>query len=242
MAWLKETFRVLRFAGAGVFAALAVSTIIDQIINSRLEVLLLSEDGGGAMLWLLAGSSLLNGLVFPVMVTALCLYGILRARGDGETVGHFVGRVGQQLYIETLRAWGSCLRWGLLFVVPGFVRLVQLVYVPFVVCLHRDYDRGEADALRTSGRYLRRSIFRTLFAILALQLAVPLILTDVLDPWRTYSATPLAALLCTALDVFVAVLTAQIFFRIFESARKELQDEPVFRMEGHQVAGQGSHV
>lgn len=242
MSWLRETWRIVRSVGLALLVATVATTIVDQIINSRLESLLLSDDGGGAQLWILAASSLLNSLVFPVLMTALCLYGIMKARGGGESLTAFFARVGQQIYIETLRMWGSCLRWGLLFVLPGVVRLLQLIYVPFVVCVHKPYDQGDADALKTSSRYFRKTMFRTFAAILAFHIAIPLVLTDLLDPWRTFARTPVSAVLCSVVDLLLAIIAAQIFFRLFESARKELHDESVFQLERHQDPGQGAHV
>lgn len=242
MGWLKETGRILRFVGFGLLVATIATTLVDQFINTRLEALLLSDDGGGAQLWILAAGSLFNGLIFPVLITGLTIFGILRARGAPETLSDFLARTGQQLYIETLRAWGACLRWGFLLIIPGLVRLIQLIYVPFIVCLDRKYDQGEADALRTSNRYFRRAIARTLLAMAAFHVILPLVVTDLLDPWRTFTSTPGPALLCSLVDLILAVFAAQVFFRIFESVRKELLDEPVFQLERHQDPGQGTHV
>lgn len=231
MAWLREAGKILWSVGWLVLIVTVVSAIIDQFLNAQLQDLLLSEDGGGSKLWLLAGASLLNSLIFPTLVSALCLFGLLRARGSVESLGFFFGRVINQLYIETLRAWGSTLRWGLLFVLPAFVRLFQLVFVPFVVAIHRPYELGEADALQISRLYVQKRWIATLAAVLVFYLVLPLGLTSFLDEWRSYDVTPMAAILCSAVDVFLAVLSAQIFFRLFESIRKEFRDESVLSVE-----------
>ena len=54
-------------------------------------------------------------------------------------------------------------------------------------------DQGDADALKTSSRYFRKTMFRTFAAILAFHIAIPLVLTDLLDPWRTFARTPVSA-------------------------------------------------
>lgn len=233
MAWLREAGRLLLSVGWLILILMIVSSVIDQFLNAQLQDLLLSDDGGGSKLWLLAGASLLNSLIFPVLITALCLFGILRARGSVESAGLYFGRVMNQLYIETLRAWGSALRWGLLLIVPAFVRLFQLVFVPFVVALHRPYELGQADALATSRAYVHRRWFKTLLAVLLFYLILPLMLTDALDSWRSYDVTPFAAVLCSVVDVLVAVVSAQVFFRLFEATRKEFRDESVLSLERH---------
>lgn len=233
----RETLRILKTAGLPAFLTLVVSAVVDQDLNNRLEVLLTSDDGGGSALWMLASASFVSGLVFPLIVTTCCLFGLIQARGGGEDGPHFIGRTFQQLAIETLRAWGSTLRWGLLLIIPGFIRIFTLVFVPFVVCLHGPYDRGEADALKTSARYVRRRLFATAGTVALFHLIIPLVLTDLLDPWRSYQRTPGAAALCSLLDLFLAVLATQILFRLFESARKELRDELVLRLESDQIPG-----
>lgn len=237
MRWLHETLSILKYAGPPALVALAASTVFDQLINQRLEVLLLSEDGMGAELWALATASLLNGLIFPVFITACCLYGIVKARFPHESAWHFFGRSLEQLYIETMRVWGSCLRWGLLFLIPGFIRLLQLVLVPFVVMADAAYDRGDADALKTSSRYFRRRPFKILGVVLLFHLALPLVLTDALDPWRTYWRTPLGALACNLLDLMLAIVSTRLLFAIFESVRRELKDESVFQLGRDQTPG-----
>lgn len=237
MRWLRESLSIFRHAGPPALIALAASTIIDQLINQRLEVLLLSEDGMGPELWGLAAGSLANGLIFPVLVTAACVYGIVKTRFPEESPVDFFGRALNQLYIETLRVWGSCLRWGLLLILPGFFRLLQLVMVPFVVLLHRPYDEGRADALKTSARYFGRRPFKIVGIVLAFHLIAPLLLTDVMDPWRTYWKTPLAAFGCNVVDLFLAVISTQLLFALFESVRREFKDESVFQLAGNQTPG-----
>jgi len=192
---------------------------------------MMSDSGGGAQLWVLAGLSLLNSLFFPILVTACCIYGILRFRKYKENTPNFFGRTFSQLCIETLRTWGSALRWGFLFIIPGAIRLLQLIFVPFVVCLSRDYENGSRDALKTSSQYFRRRIISTTALVIVFELVIPLILTEILDPWRSFEKTPVSALFCTAADLLVAVFFTQALYRIFESVRQELKDESVLQLE-----------
>ncbi len=234
MKWLKESLQILRWVGLPAFLALAASNIADQLLNTRLEALLLSDTGGGSELWVLAGLSLFNGLFFPLFVTACCLFGLLRHRGLQEDAPLFFGRTFQQLSIETLRSWGSALRWGLLLVVPGAIRLLQLIFVPFIVCTSKAYENGTQDALEASRRYFKKRSFKISILVFVFQMVLPLILTEVLDPWRTFEKTPLAALLCTVADLMVFVFFTQALYRIFESVRQEFNDEPVFQLERSQ--------
>ncbi|MBX2986305.1 MAG: hypothetical protein KF802_00270 [Bdellovibrionaceae bacterium] len=230
-SWLKETCQILRVAGFPALIALILSAVIDQQINQQLEALLMNEDGPGTQLWLLAGASLFNGLLFPIFATACVLYGLARTRGDAEAPLDFLERVLNQIYIEVLRSWGSALTWGLLLILPGFIRMIQLMFVPLIVVFHRAYDEGEADALRTSGTYTRRHPFRLLGYLVLFYLVIPLTLTSLLDSWRAYDSTPVAAIGCTALDLVVLILSLQTLYRLFERTRKELGDESVFPVE-----------
>jgi hypothetical protein len=240
--FIRDLLHLLRWAGAPAFLALAVSGVIDQFLNQRLELLLMSDEGPGATIWMLASASLLNSLLFPVFVGFCFLYALSQQQGSREILPNFLARTLNQLYIETLRAWGSVLRWGLFLILPGVVRAVQLAYVPYVVAFHRPFDEGQSDALQTSGRYVGRHPFRLLAILISFSIIIPLILTDALDNWRSYESSPLTALLCTFLDLLVFAVSTLLIFRLFERTRKELGDESVFQLEGHPQPEQGPNV
>ncbi|HRO68714.1 MAG TPA: hypothetical protein PL182_14165, partial [Pseudobdellovibrionaceae bacterium] len=147
-----------------------------------------------------------------------------------------------QVYIETLRSWGSALAWGLLLILPGLIRLVQLIYVPFIVMFSKSYDEGKTEVLKTSTRYAHKHPFRLAAYVLIFTLTIPLIVTSLTDPWRSYAGDPVSAFLCTLLDLVLLTLSVQILFRLFDRIRQEFGDESLLSVERHSLARPGTHV
>ncbi|MBX3041717.1 MAG: hypothetical protein KF789_13510 [Bdellovibrionaceae bacterium] len=132
--------------------------------------------------------------------------------------------------------------WGLLLVLPGLIRLVQLAYVPLIVMFSKPYDEGQAEVLKTSTRYAGKRPLRLSAYILAFVIVIPLVVTSLTDPWRSYASDPISALLCTLLDLVLLTLSTQILFRLFDRIRKESGDESLLPMERHSLSQQGAHV
>lgn len=241
-SFFAEYFRILKAVGFPVLILLNLAGIVDQSLTRQLEIIMRHSEGPGPELWAIAGAALLSSLLFPTLVTALALFGLYQARGWVASLQDYLGRVSNALYIEVVRAWGSCLRWGLLLILPGLVRLFQLAFVPMVVTAHRGYEEGRADALKTSTSYVNRRWIRLSGLVFVFQVIVPLALTQVLDPWRSYVETPFAAVATSVVDLLLAILFAQILFRVFDGVRQEVGDELVFQLEGTSAAGQGSHL
>jgi hypothetical protein len=55
-------------------------------------------------------------------------------------------------FAEYLRALAQILLWGLLFLVPGFLRYCRLIFVPMITLFSKDYREGKEDALELSNR------------------------------------------------------------------------------------------
>jgi hypothetical protein len=207
-----------------LFFVLMISTLIDQTLNSQLENVLMS-DSPGSSIWYLATAALISGLFFPLLTTMLCLYGIIKLRRPDVQLVSFSSRVLESLTIEALRSWGSMLRWGVFFIIPGLIRALQMTFVPYVVCLNVNYENGKIDALKSSQKICKQTLWPTLFVVIIFQIVVPLTLTDTLDSWKLYSESFFKASFCTLIDVFVASLSVLFLFSIFERTQKETQDE-----------------
>lgn len=241
-AFFREHFRILRAVGLPLLILLNLSALVDQTLTLRLEDVLQSADGPGAEVWFIAAASLMNSLIFPALLSALALFGLFQSRGWTSSLPDFLGRVVNSLYIETLRAWGSAMRWALLLILPGLVRLFQLAFIPLIVTAHRGYDEGRADALRTSTAYVNRRWLSLGLLMIVFQVVLPLLLTQLLDPWKSFYETPHTALLVSLLDLAVIVLFTQCLFALFDRIRREVGDELVFRLEGTAAAGAGPHL
>lgn len=55
-------------------------------------------------------------------------------------------------FAEYLRMMAQVLLWGLLLIIPGFIRYCRLVFVPYITLFSRSYVSGEVDALELSDK------------------------------------------------------------------------------------------
>lgn len=242
MAFFRELAQILRRSGGPALLFLLIGTLNDQFINSRLEQAMMSDAGPGLSVAFLAAGSLLNSLLLPTLATVLLFHGLARFRGSLESYSDFLVRVPNQVYIETVRSWGSALGWGLLLILPGLIRLMQLLYVPLIVMFLKPYQEGRAEALKTSTRYAGKRPFRLAAYVLFFVLLIPVFVTSLTDPWRSYAGGPLGAFLCTVLDLVLLTLSVQVLFRLFDRVRQEVGDESLLPVERHSLSPAGSHV
>lgn len=228
MPFFKETWQILRAVALPAFLLLLVMTWIDQLLARFLEAALYAETAQTQNILLAAGFSILNSLFFPVLITFCLLFGLFRSRGWQKDFGSFARRCLEQLYIENLRTWGSILLWGLFLIIPAFFRLLQLVFVPFVVAASKAYDLGQADALKTSAQLVRRHFFKVAGLLILFELLIPLIETDFFDRWRALDETPLIALALIAWDLVLQAILIQLLFRVFLKGLERQEQDLVF--------------
>ncbi|MGZ3722290.1 MAG: hypothetical protein ACXVA9_05135 [Bdellovibrionales bacterium] len=117
-------------------------------------------------------------------------------------------------FAEYLRLLAQVLMWGLLLIVPGFIRYCQLIFVPLIAMFSKSYREGETDALRlseklTKGRLL--TIVGIMLGTMALQFGVeftPQILPDL-------HILPLRVLFAGA-SFLISVWTYSLIFLLFD--------------------------
>lgn len=66
---------------------------------------------------------------------------------------------------EYLRMLGQVLLYGLLLLIPGFVRYCQLVFVPMIALFSRPYREGNQDALQASFQFAKGRMMRIFIAL-----------------------------------------------------------------------------
>ncbi|MFV3409795.1 hypothetical protein ACNH6C_14385 [Bdellovibrio bacteriovorus] len=161
--------------------------------------------------------SILSSVLFPVLLVSIALYALNNLDSTTRTLQDFWDKYLNQMYIETLRAWGKTLQWTLLLIIPGIWKYVELSMVPFVVTSSQAYDEGRIDALKGSAQVVRRRWFVILAILVLFHLFIPGVLTTVFDAYRLIWKTPLQSLLLSALDTYLLLVSTHILFNIFRS-------------------------
>ena len=126
-------------------------------------------------------------------------------------------------FAEYLRMLAQVLLYTLLFLLPGFYRYCQLVFVPFVALFSRQYRSGDLDAIRASERLTKGRLTRVLAAVL-----VPTVLAAALEytPQMIESLHDMPfRILFNTLSDLTSVWGFALIYLVFESAMAETRLE-----------------
>lgn len=232
MNFFALNLKAFRKVGLLLFLVGAISTQIDQSISFQVEEALRNPQGMNSAVYFYGFLSLICSLFFPIVMMLFSLWALRSAAqpaaidsGWGR-VSHFFKHYLSPMVIETLRAWGKILLWSLLLIIPGLIRYITYVMVPFVVVQSDAYERGQQDALETSTRVFKRKWLSILGLILLFHLMIPLLLTVFFDEYRLLNQTPLASLGLSLLDAYLFLIAAQCFLLVFQKGLTETSHEP----------------
>jgi hypothetical protein len=126
-------------------------------------------------------------------------------------------------FAEYLRLLAQVLMWGILLLVPGFVRYCQLAFVPYIALFSKSYRVGEVDALRLSEKLVKgrlMPIVGIMLGTMVLQGAMefaPQMLADLhILPFRV---------MFLGLSLLISIWTYSVIFILFESGLLALPRE-----------------
>jgi len=196
----------------------------DQWITSLMESELLSPQGASGWIWFYGLLSLTLNLLYPLLTTLVVLSGL-----QGQKIIPFIRQFSEAAVIEQMRAWGKSMAWAFLLIIPGLIRLLGYLLVPFVVCLNPDYQRGQIDALSESRKIFRRSPWKITFLFVLIAGVVPTLMTS-FDEYKVLWKTPAPAF---ALCVVEMLLNICFIWGLWTLYRKGSTDEPAISMERH---------
>ncbi|HEY1079190.1 MAG TPA: hypothetical protein VGE46_03800 [Bdellovibrio sp.] len=220
MNFFAENLQVFKKVFLPLFALVVLSSNIDQYLNLHIENALRDPMGAQSEVYLFGFISLIFSVIFPVILTCITLYALNTRTGWTASLGDFLGKHLNQVFIETLRSWGKSLLWSLLLILPGIWKYIQYSLVPFVVTSSQQYDEGREDALKKSATIVRRHWVSILFVLVFFHLILPLVVTTLFDAYRLVWKTPLQSLALSGLDTYLFIISTHILFNIFRSEVK----------------------
>lgn len=206
-------FSILKRVGLPLFFLTLAYTFFDQQLTSALES---AVRNSSSAIWIFGFLSFTLSLVWPLLITVL----IVRAAFAENLVAQEQIRLSfEQIFIESLRSWGQALFWSLLLIVPGLIRYLQLIFVPFVVLLDPQYQEGKVDALSRSAALVNRNFFKVLGFIFVFSIGIPLLLVGLTSDYRSLLGTPGPALLLVVLDTLMAVFVTAVLLRLYQTLK-----------------------
>jgi hypothetical protein len=208
-----------------------ISSIFEHFLMGKIERLINSSDPSTLFLIGFGALHLINGILFPTLVTLLALTPIRNARKpDAASIYEIEPSPAQQLFIETLRSWGKTIWWFFALILPGLYKFIAYSFVPHVVFLDPNYDCGAVDALDASEKQFRKRYFVTTFVFVVFYFVFPIMLSSFLDSYKDFNDTPMLALLVSAfnglLSLLAFLLLAEIYLQDHPTAATEMPQKP----------------
>ena len=185
-------------------------------------MILRDPSGAGSLLWFYGFLSLSSSLIFPLLIFIVSIYAFSN-RTEGVFV--FAKKLIEQLLIESMRSWGQILQWSLLLLVPGFIRYVQNIFVPFIVTCSQAYEKGQIDALESSKKMVKGRWLKIAGYVLLFNFFLPMLLTGALDEYRHFFSNPGLGMGISVLDSIVVLITTWIFLKLFTKLEQEVLGE-----------------
>lgn len=217
MKFFAESLQVFKKVFIPLFALVVLSTNIDQYLNLYIENALQDPMGAQGQVYFFGFLSLLSSVIFPTLLVTMALFALNLQTGWNQSLGAFLKKYLNQLYIETLRSWGKTLLWALCFVIPGIIKYIQYLMVPIVVTSSARYDEGQEDALKASARIVRHNWGKILAIIFIFQILIPMVLASVFNSYRLIWNTPAQSLALSALDTYLILFSTHLLFTIFRN-------------------------
>jgi hypothetical protein len=217
-------FQAAKKSGLPLVAVFVVFTFFDQGLIKIMEADLRSPTGATSMIFFYAALYLANSIFFMTLAIVIGLYG---CTNSSVSLPAFVGRFLNQSCIEVVRAWGKILSWSFLLIIPGFIKYLHYLFVPLVVLLFPQYDKGEADALKTSRELFKKHGLLLVFTVLAFQVLWSYFSVSLFDAYRSFWHTPIPSLAISVLDTAVFLLYTLVLFRIYQRSVREVFNESI---------------
>ncbi len=225
--FLKKYFQLLKFLALPFFFFLLATTHLDQILSESIETQLRSSSGAPHQVWFFAALSLLLSLFssWLLQIMGLLAYSFTETR---KNPAEFFKQNFEQLIIESLRAWGKTTLYSLFLILPGLWKFFQYQFVPWVVCLSKNYHSGLVDALHESESLFSKSKTKIILLSLAFLILWPLLTSSIFASDQLFWINPAKSIFYHILETLFHVLFIQIMTKIFVALLKESQDEPIF--------------
>lgn len=221
MNFFTENLQAFKKIALPLFTLAILSNNVDQYLNIQVEEALRNPSGIQKSILIYGFLLIFFNIVFPVLMTTLALFSLFSLKSKAMSLSGFIDKHLNQLFIETLRAWGKTLLWSMVFLLPGIWKYLHYSLVPFVVAGSPLYREGRVDALQASTSIVSKHRVKVLGIFILFHLFIPIVLSALFDAYRLIWKTPLASLLLSLLDTYLLIISTHLLFKIFTSEVKQ---------------------
>ncbi len=208
-----EHFReIYKKVGLWVMVIGIASVILEQYQSKAILDLIQEYKTFVPLVWVHAILGTFIGMLLGNGVIVLIGWAQLKMESSKDPVSNFWQYFHWNLK-ESLRLWGSVLSYGLLLVVPGVFKYIQLQFLSYIVLLNPRYASGEVDALAEAQK-LAQGNYGFLFLFWLAQIVVSLFFAS-FDRYQNFWVEPIPALFLIAAQVLVYLSLAVVLLRKF---------------------------
>lgn len=197
-------FKALKSSFVLIFMAMLIYRIFDQYLTKQIELIIRSQDGIQPTIWIWAGLSLMASIVFPTVTTIISAYAL--KYNSLKKMTSFFNQHIELSILETMRAWGMSFLWGLLFIIPGLIKMSYYYLTIFIVLFNPDYAAGKVDALQESANVSKHGWIKLNLLVALFYGVIPVIASMVFDEYTVFEKYPLTAIAYTALEAVLILL------------------------------------
>lgn len=216
MKWiLTQFFLIFKKFGIVLIPLFMIYTFVDQELTGIIQDQLGSTEGTSKTVWLFVVLLMFVHLIVPLFAQTFLFASVL----EKPWLQIMKTKWGWSVK-ESLRAWGSVLLWSLLFIVPGFLRYCQLVYVSVSVMLNKEYDSGHVNAMNDSREIFGKTWFKSVMVLLLFGAIIPIGLLP-LEEFSQILKTPIAASLIVLLQLLLFLLSTLVLCLLYQRGKNE---------------------
>lgn len=201
--------------------------LLDQYLTQQIEKVIQSSEGLNSIIWFWAGFSLLNSILFPTLLAIICLYAL--KNNSLRQFSSFLADHFEFSILETMRAWGTSILWGFLFIIPGLIKMSYYYLTTFVVLFLPEYAEGRIDALKKS-QEISKPHWGALNGLVTLfYFVIPLIISTLLNEYTLFEKHPLWAAMNCAFEGLCILLFHYTVLKLF---LKDFMPDPIPNTQG----------
>lgn len=227
VTFFNENLKVFKKIFWPLFILVIISGNIDQFLTLQIEQAIQDPEGNQKLIYFFGFVSLICSIIFPVVLTTTSLFALNSLNMWTSSLEEYYKKNLQQIFIETLRAWGKVLLWSLCFILPGVWKYIQYSLVPYVVTSSRRYEEGQLDALTGSKNIVVQHWAKVLGVLILFHIFIPLVLAGLFNNYKPIWKTPVGSLILSALDTYLLLMSAHLLYRIFRSEEKQNEQSHV---------------
>lgn len=208
-----QFFKALKSSFLLIFLATLIYRLVDQYTTKQIEGIIRSSDGISSMIWFWASISLILSILFPTFVAIISLYAL--KNNSLRRLGRFLNDKLELSILETMRAYGSAILWGFLFIIPGLIKMSYYYLTTFVVLFSPDYAEGKVDALEKSTEISKHHWVALNLLITLFYLVIPVITSTIFDEYTVFDKHPISAAAYCGLEAVFTLLFHYIVLNMF---------------------------